>query len=133
MADESYPDFPEMVKPPVIGIEQGYLDNTLASTVENGLIMTRARSGGALKRSWTVQYRNNPEADRANMDSFVRQTVRGGAGIFYWRDPRTQDVVLVRFAANRLPVITDAGYAALNDENHTAGLTYNWTLELQEV
>jgi hypothetical protein len=101
------PNFPELDKKPDVNLVQSYNDGTISNPMESGLEITRARFT-RIRREWQVSYRNVLQSDFDALDKFILNTVLGMAGSFNWRNPKTGEVVLVRFS--QLPSPAEAGY-----------------------
>ena len=131
-------NFPELDKKPDVSLVQSYNDSTISNTMETGLEITRARFP-RVRREWQVSYRNCLQSDVDALDSFLRGSdILGSAGKFNWRNPRTGEVVLVRFS--QLPAPAEAGYivnskliAAGADPVQAQGFSDSFTFKVREV
>jgi hypothetical protein len=120
-----YPALPYLGQCDIDGIEDDYIDPTIASPMENGLVVTRPRYS-RVRRTRNVPYRLAPQVFRDVLDDFIRFSVLGSSGIFYWTDPRTDEQLKVRFKQNSLPKPVESGRAS-------GVLVWNFNLELEEV
>lgn len=128
--------FPVLSKTPDVSMRESYDDLTLSSKSEFGYVFTRPRSN-RVRRIVTVSYSYAPQADHDLLDAFIRTTTVGMAGAFDWQDPRTGEVLTVRFT--KLPEFADAGFAIQKVDPNTpevpgvAGNTYSFSMELTEL
>ncbi len=121
----SYPALPDLTGCDIVGMQEGFLDGTISTPFENGMQQTRQRYS-RIRRSWTVPYRYVPLPQKVAFELWLRTVVQGSSGIFVWVEPNTGEVINVRFAANKTPQITEAGYVG-------SQITYSFNLEIEEV
>jgi hypothetical protein len=131
-------NFPELDKKPDVSLVLNYNDSTINSPMETGLEITRAKFG-RIRREWQVSYRNVLQSDSDALDAFIRSTsILGMAGKFTWRNPKTGEVVTVRFS--QLPSPAEAGFivnskliAAGADPVQAQGFSDSFTFKVREV
>lgn len=85
----SNPVFPTLAKKPdssqhVVERE----DPALATEMEGGYVVTRARHTRTPRRTWTIGYSELRDADKQLLDNFW-DTVRGPSVVFDWTDPES--------------------------------------------
>lgn len=128
--------FPILSKAPALAMRESYDDPTISSKSEFGYVFTRPRSS-KVPRIFALSYEYAPQSDHDALDAFIRTTVVGTSGAFDWEDPRTGEIVTVRFT--KLPEFEDAGYATQKSDPNTpevpivSGKSYKFSMELTEV
>ena len=132
------PVIPQLDKTPDVNIVKNYNDNTVSSTMETGLEITRARFS-RVRREWQVSYRDILQSDEDALDAFIRSSaILGTAGSFQWTHPGTGETVTVRFS--QLPTPTETGFIS-NSKLILAGASvdaasgngYSFNFKVREV
>lgn len=117
-------------------MRESYDDQTISSKSEFGYVFTRPRST-KLSRIITVSYSYAPQVDHDLLDAFIRTGTIGMSGPFAWEDPRSGEMLTVRFS--KLPEFADSGFAIQKNDPNTpevpgvAGNTYSFSFEITEV
>ena len=101
-----------------------YEDPALRSEMDGGYEITRARHSRTPRRNFTTGFTDLTDADRLALESFFRNTTKGGSVAFNYTHPISSEVISVRFTK---PFTFN--YAGL-------GETYHWNvsdIEMREV
>jgi len=117
------PTFPTLARNPNQEFSEKPEDGTIRTPMEAGYLTTRRRHIRQRNR-YRVSYTLMTQADKDLLDTFIKDTSKGGAVIFDWTHPISAAVKSVRFIT--LPTFVYAGFAL--DVN-----TYDVSFELEEA
>ncbi len=110
--------FPTLSRDPEPITEELANDPTIRSSMENGLVLTRARHTKLLKK-WIVRYRLLTEADKTLLTDF-QDNIVVGAGTITWSNPKTDASFTTRLAK---PI----SFKVMSDHND------KWTAEIEMI
>lgn len=120
MANPVYPNIPDSFDPARYEID--FEDPAIATEMEGGYVVSRARHTRPPRRTWTIGYTKMKHADKLLLDAFYAQ-VRGGSTIFDWTNPETDTVHQVRLMGGYKPKYEGIGATKM----------WTFTLQLQEA
>jgi hypothetical protein len=84
-----------------------------AAEMEGGYTITRPRFTRAARRTFSWQYREMRDADKAALESFWNQ-VKGSSAMFQWTHPISGEVISCRFQDGMKLKFKRIGFAHIN-------------------